>query len=161
MRLYVKGLTLRLGRELVELMAALVERAEPDTVAPGFTHLQSGQPVTLGHYLLSIHEMLSRDLDGCYQVFALADVCPLGSGALAGVPYDIDRERVAHALHFSQVTRNSMDAVADRDYLLALLNLGAGIVLHLSRWAEDLVIWGFARIPRWSSSTMPTPRAAA
>ena len=149
MRLYVKGLTLRLGRELVELMAALVERAEPDTVAPGFTHLQSGQPVTLGHYLLSIHEMLSRDLDGCYQVFALADVCPLGSGALAGVPYDIDRERVAHALHFSQVTRNSMDAVADRDYLLALLNLGAGILLHLSRWAEDLVIWaspGYAMV---------------
>ncbi len=149
MRLYVKGLTLRFGRELVELMAALVERAEPDTVAPGFTHLQSGQPVTLGHYLLSIHEMLSRDLDGCYQVFALADVCPLGSGALAGVPYDIDRERVAHALHFSQVTRNSMDAVADRDYLLALLNLGAGIVLHLSRWAEDLVIWaspGYAMV---------------
>ena len=149
MRLYVKGLTLRLGCELVELMAALVERAEPDTVAPGFTHLQSGQPVTLGHYLLSIHEMLSRDLDGCYQVFALADVCPLGSGALAGVPYDIDRERVAHALHFSQVTRNSMDAVADRDYLLALLNLGAGILLHLSRWAEDLVIWaspGYAMV---------------
>ena len=149
MRLYVKGLTLRLGRELVELMAALVERAEPDTVAPGFTHLQSGQPVTLGHYLLSIHEMLSRDLDGCYQVFALSDVCPLGSGALAGVPYDIDRERVAHALHFSQVTRNSMDAVADRDYLLALLNLGAGILLHLSRWAEDLVIWaspGYAMV---------------
>ena len=149
MRLYVKGLTLRLGRELVELMAALVDRAEPDTVAPGFTHLQSGQPVTLGHYLLSIHEMLSRDLDGCYQVFALADVCPLGSGALAGVPYDIDRERVAHALHFSQVTRNSMDAVADRDYLLALLNLGAGIMLHLSRWAEDLVIWaspGYAMV---------------
>ena len=79
----------------------------------------------------------------------MADVCPLGSGALAGVPYDIDRERVAHALHFSQVTRNSMDAVADRDYLLALLNLGAGILLHLSRWAEDLVIWaspGYAMV---------------
>ena len=121
MRLYVKGLTLRLGRELVELMAALVERAEPDTVAPGFTHLQSGQPVTWVTICCRFTEMLSRDLDGCYQVFALADVCPLGSGALAGVPYDIDRERVAHALHFSQVTRNSMDAVADRDYLLALL----------------------------------------
>ncbi len=149
MRLYVKGLTLRIGRALVDLMDALVDRAEPETVAPGFTHLQSGQPVTLGHYLLAIHEMLSRDLDGCYQVFTLADACPLGSGALAGVPYDIDREQVAHALHFSQITRNSMDAVADRDYLLALLNLGVGILLHLSRWAEDLVIWaapGFAMV---------------
>ena len=149
MRLYVKGLTLRIGRALVDLMAALVDRAEPDAVAPGFTHLQSGQPVTLGHYLMAIQEMLSRDLDGCYQVFALADVCPLGSGALAGVPYDIDRERAAHALHFSQVSRNSMDAVADRDYLLALLNLGVGILLHLSRWAEDLVVWaspGYAMV---------------
>ena len=149
MRLYVKGLTLRIGRALADLMAALVDRAEPDTVAPGFTHLQSGQPVTLGHYLLAIHEMLSRDLDGCYQVFALADVCPLGSGALAGVPYDIDREQAAHALHFSQISRNSMDAVADRDYLLGLLNLGVGILLHLSRWAEDLVIWaspGYAMV---------------
>ncbi|MCY3911626.1 MAG: argininosuccinate lyase [Chloroflexi bacterium] len=149
MRLYVKGLTLRIGRALADLMAALVERAEPDTVAPGFTHLQSGQPVTQGHYLLAIHEMLSRDLDGCYQVFALADVCPLGSGALAGVPYDIDREQAAHALHFSQISRNSMDAVADRDYLLGLLNLGVGILLHLSRWAEDLVIWaspGYAMV---------------
>ena len=149
MRLYVKGLTLRIGRALVDLMAALVDRAEPDAVAPGFTHLQSGQPVTLGHYLMAIQEMLSRDLDGCYQVFALADVCPLGSGALAGVPYDIDREQAAHALHFSQVSRNSMDAVADRDYLLALLNLGVGILLHLSRWAEDLVVWaspGYAMV---------------
>ena len=149
MRLYVKGLTLRIGRALADLMAALVDRAEPDTVAPGFTHLQSGQPVTLGHYLLAIHEMLSRDLDACYQVFALADVCPLGSGALGGVPYDIDREHAAHALHFSQITRNSMDAVADRDYLLGLLNLGVGILLHLSRWAEDLVLWaspGYAMV---------------
>ena len=149
MRLYVKGLALRIGRALVDLMAVLVDRAEPDTVAPGFTHLQSGQPVTLGHYLLAIHEMLGRDVDACYQVFALADVCPLGSGALAGVPYDIDREQVAHALHFSQITRNSMDAVADRDYLLALLNLGVGILLHQSRWAEDLVVWaspGFAMV---------------
>ncbi len=149
MRLYVKGLTLRIGRALADLMAALVDRAEPDTVAPGFTHLQSGQPVTLGHYLLAIHETLSRDLDACYQVFALADVCPLGSGALGGVPYDIDREHAAHALHFSQITRNSMDAVADRDYLLGLLNLGVGILLHLSRWAEDLVIWaspGYAMV---------------
>ena len=149
MRLYVKGLALRIGRALADLMAALVDRAEPDTVAPGFTHLQSGQPVTLGHYLLAIHEMLGRDLDGCYQVFALADVCPLGSGALAGVPYDIDREQAAHALHFSQITRNSMDAVADRDYLLGLLNLGVGILLHLSRWAEDLVVWaspGYAMV---------------
>ncbi len=149
MRLYVKGLTLRIGRALTDLMAALVDRAEPDTVAPGFTHLQSGQPVTLGHYLLAIQEMLSRDLDGCYQVFALADICPLGSGALAGVPYDIDREHAAHALHFSRISRNSMDAVADRDYLMALLNLGVGILLHLSRWAEDLVIWaspGYAMV---------------
>ncbi len=140
-RLYCKGLSLRIARELLDLMSALVDRVEPDTVAPGFTHLQSGQPVTLGHYLLAIHEMLSRDLDRCYEAFAAADICPLGSGALAGVPYPIDRERVAHELRFSQITRNSMDAVADRDYLVTLLNHGVGILLHLSRWAEDLVEW--------------------
>ena len=141
MRLYCKGLSLRVGRSLLELMAILVERAEPDTLLPGFTHLQSAQPVTLGHYLLSIQEMLGRDLDRCYEVFALADVCPLGSGALAGVPYAVDRESVAHELRFSQIARNSMDAVADRDYILATLNLGTSILLHLSRWAEDLIVW--------------------
>ena len=141
MRLYCKGLSLRLAGELLDLMSAIVDRVEPETIVPGFTHLQSGQPVTLGHYLLAINEMLTRDLDRCYEAFAVADVCPLGSGALAGVPYPIDREQVARELRFSQITRNSMDAVADRDYVLTTLNLGVSTLLHLSRWAEDLVVW--------------------
>ncbi len=142
-RLYSKGLCLRLGRSILDLVDTLLERAEPEaeTLMPGFTHLQAAQPVTLGHYLMSIVEMLRRDVTGVLSAFASADVCPLGAGALAGVPFPIDRERVANDLKFSEVTRNSIDSVADRDYVMDLLHACQRLMLHLSRWCEDLVIW--------------------
>ena len=142
-RLYCKGLCLRLARALLDLLEVVVERAEQeaDTLSPGFTHLQSAQPVTLGHYLMATYEMLSRDLLAVLGAFSAADACPLGAGAVAGVGFPVDRLRVAMALGFSRITRNSIDSVADRDYLLALLNACVGLLLHLSRWCEDLVIW--------------------
>ena len=142
-RLYCKGLCIRLADALLDLLEVVVHRAdeEAETLLPGFTHLQSAQPVTLGHYLLAIYEMLSRDLLGILAAFSAADACPLGAGAVAGVPFPVDRLRVATSLGFSRITHNSIDSVADRDYLIALLNACAGLMLHLSRWCEDLVIW--------------------
>ena len=123
-RLYCKGFSLRLADALLDLMEVLVTRAaeEAETVAPGFTHLQVAQPITLGHYFLALTEMHERDLSEVIRAFSSADVCPLGSGALSGVPYDIDREGVAEELGFSQISRNSLDAVADRDFVTVILN---------------------------------------
>ena len=142
-RLYCKGFSLRLAEALLGLMEVLVTRAveEAETIAPGFTHLQVAQPITLGHYFLALIEMHERDLSEVLRAFSVADVCPLGSGALAGVPYGIDREGVAEELGFSEISRNSLDAVADRDFVTVILNACAGLAGHLSRWAEDLVIW--------------------
>jgi argininosuccinate lyase len=142
-RLYCKGFSLRLADVILNLMEVLVTRAaeEAETVAPGFTHLQVAQPITRGHYFLALTEMHERDLSELLRAFSVADVCPLGSGALAGVPYGIDREGVAEELGFSQISRNSLDAVADRDFVTVILNACSGLAGHLSRWAEDLVIW--------------------
>ena len=143
LRLYCKGLSIRLALALLDLMDVIVDRAsdETETLMPGFTHLQIAQPITLGHYLLALVEMHERDLAGVLHAHSMADVCPLGSGALAGVPFNVDREGVAEELGFSQITRNSLDAVADRDFVTVILNACAGLAGHLSRWSEDLVIW--------------------
>ncbi|MCY3958878.1 MAG: argininosuccinate lyase [Chloroflexi bacterium] len=142
-RLYCKGFCLRLAIAVLDLLGVLVQRAqeEAETIAPGFTHLQVAQPVTLGHYFLALFEMHRRDVDNILYAHTVADVCPLGAGALAGVSFDIDRESVAEALCFSQVARNSLDAVSDRDFVSAVLQACATLGGHLSRWAEDLVIW--------------------
>ena len=143
LRLYVKALSLRLASATLGVVQVLVDRArrETETIAPGFTHLQSAQPVSLGHYLLGLAEMLGRDVTGFIEAFSKADQSPLGSGALAGVPYPIDRAWVATRLAFGGMTRNSMDAVADRDYVLSIMNACCMLMVHLSRWCEDLVIW--------------------
>ena len=142
-RLYCKGFCLRLLTAVLDLLGVLAQRAEeePETVAPGFTHLQVAQPITLGHYFLALFEMHRRDVDNILYAFTAADVCPLGAGALAGVTFDIDREFVAEELCFSQVARNSLDAVSDRDFVSAVLQACVTLTGHLSRWAEDLVIW--------------------
>lgn len=142
-RLYCKGFCLRLVTAVLDLVAVLVQRADEEatTIAPGFTHLQVAQPVTLGHYFLGLAEMHRRDVDNILFAYTVADVCPLGAGALAGVAFDIDREFVASELRFSQVARNSLDAVSDRDFVSAVLNACVALTGHLSRWAEDLVIW--------------------
>ena len=142
-RLYCKGFCIRLGTAVLDLLGVLAQRAEEEaeTVAPGFTHLQVAQPVTLGHYFLALFEMHRRDVDNILYAYTVSDVCPLGAGALAGVAFDIDREYVAEELCFSQVARNSLDAVSDRDFVSAVLQACATLSGHLSRWAEDLVIW--------------------
>ena len=142
-RLYCKGFCLRLADAALDLLGVLAQRAEEEaeTVAPGFTHLQVAQPVTLGHYFLALFEMHRRDVDNILYAYTVADVCPLGAGALAGVAFDIDRESVAEELRFSQVARNSLDAVSDRDFVSAVLQACVTLAGHLSRWAEDLVIW--------------------
>ena len=133
---------------------------------PGYTHLQRGQPVLLAHHMLAYFEMLERDAARFDAALRSADVLPLGSGALAGVPYDIDREFVARELGFASVGRNSMDAVADRDFVLDFLSAAALCMMHLSRLAEELVIWsssefGFVRLGdayTSGSSIMPQKR---
>jgi argininosuccinate lyase len=115
--------------------------ANKDVILPGYTHLQIAQPVLLAHYFLAYFEMLERDIARFSDCFKRVDVLPLGSGALAGVAYNIDREYVAQELGFSQVSRNSIDAVADRDFVLEYEADAAICMMHLSRLAEEMVLW--------------------
>ncbi|MBI2887896.1 MAG: argininosuccinate lyase [Chloroflexi bacterium] len=126
-----------------ELQAVLVRLAEQHghTIFPGYTHLQRAQPVLLAHHFLAYFEMLQRDQARFREAYARADVMPLGSGALAGVPYPLDRAWVAQQLGFSQVTTNSLDAVSDRDFLLEYQAAASICMLHLSRLAEEIVLW--------------------
>jgi argininosuccinate lyase len=137
-----------------------------EAVLPGYTHLQRGQPVTLGHHMLAYFEMFDRDAARFARARDAADAMPLGSGALAGLPYPLDRESVAAELGLSRLTANSMDAVSDRDFMLDFLHAAAVCQMHLSRLAEELVIWsseefGFVRLPdeyTTGSSIMPQKR---
>ena len=147
---------------------ALLARAEEHaaTVMPGFTHLQSGQPVTLGHHLMAYVAMLGRDRSRCLNARARMNECPLGSAALAGTGFAIDREATAAALGFDRPTANSLDAVSDRDFAVDYLHAAALCSVHLSRLAEEIILWasqpfGFVRLPdAWStgSSIMPQKR---
>ena len=147
------------------LKAAALEKAEThtDSFAPSYTHLQQAQPVRLGHYLMAWFWMLARDSERLLDSRRRADVCPLGSGAIAGSGFPVDRAFIAERLGFSRVSENSIDAVSDRDYLLEFLFACAALMTHLSRMAEDLVIWssaefGFVRLAdaySTGSSMMP------
>ncbi len=150
---------------LAALQRALVTRAgeHADTIMPGFTHLQAAQPVTLGHHLLAYYEMCRRDVARFADGRARAGECPLGSAALAGTGFDIDRDATAKALGFARPSANSLDAVSDRDFALDYLMAASQCALHLSRLAEEIVIWssqpfGFIRLPdalSTGSSIMP------
>ncbi|MEX2598280.1 MAG: argininosuccinate lyase, partial [Dehalococcoidia bacterium] len=137
-----------------------------DAVMPGYTHLQRAQPVLFAHHMLAYFEMLDRDAGRLADCIRRANVLPLGSGALAGVPYPLDRESVRKELGFDSISTNSMDAVADRDYLVEYLAAAATCMMHCSRFAEELVLWtsqefGFVRLGRkWvtGSSIMPQKR---
>jgi argininosuccinate lyase len=147
---------------------ALLGRAEEHaaTVMPGFTHLQSGQPVTLGHHLLAYREMLVRDRSRFADARARMNESPLGSAALAGTGFPLDRESTAAALGFDRATANSLDAVSDRDFAVDYLHAAALTAVHLSRLAEEIILWasqpfGFIKLPdAWStgSSIMPNKR---
>ncbi|MBV9595783.1 MAG: argininosuccinate lyase [Chloroflexi bacterium] len=131
---------------IVELQTTLLAVADRHTrtILPGYTHLQRAQPVNLAHHLLAYLEMLERDATRLRDCYVRADVLPLGAGALAGSPYPLDRAYVARLLGFSEVSRNSLDAVSDRDFLVEHLAALATIAMHLSRCAEELVLWSTA-----------------
>ena len=143
MHLYAKDTcddTLALLRELEELLLELAEKHCED-VMPGYTHLQRAQPVTLGHHLMAYFEMFKRDMIRVRNAKAAADVCPLGSGALAGTTYPLDREFTAREMGFSAVGMNSLDGVSDRDFLLDYLSAASIGMMHLSRFCEEMVLW--------------------
>jgi argininosuccinate lyase len=142
-RLWVKAELGRTEAALVYLIEVLLSRAEEHaaTVMPGFTHLQTAQPVTFGHHLMAYVEMFSRDLSRARDAAGRLDECPLGAAALAGTGFPIDRYMTAKALGFREPTRNSIDSVSDRDFALEFLSLAAICATHLSRMAEEIVIW--------------------
>ena len=168
MRLYTKDLATEVVEAIESLQTTLITIAESnfDVVMPGYTHLQRAQPVLFAHHMLAYFEMFGRDAKRFRQAYDSADVLPLGSGALAGVPYPIDRRSVAEELGFSAISANSMDAVADRDFLLEFHSAAAVCMVHISRLAEELVIWssdefGFVRLSdeyTTGSSIMPQKR---
>ncbi|MBL7644751.1 MAG: argininosuccinate lyase [Candidatus Hydrogenedentes bacterium] len=125
------------------LRSALLDLAEAhlDVILPGFTHLQNAQPVLLAHHLLAYVEMLTRDAERFTQLRKRANVLPLGSAAMAGTPYPIDRNKVAKALGFDSISRNSMDAVSDRDHMIEFCGNAALVMMHLSRFSEELILW--------------------
>ncbi len=168
LRLYAKEAVRDTQQRLQALQQALLRQAEAhrQTILPGYTHLQRAQPVVLAHHLLAYFHMLQRDLQRFRHAYHSADVLPLGSGALAGVPYPIDREFVARELGFSRISENSLDAVSDRDFLLDYHYAAAACAMHLSRMAEEVVLWsseefGFLHLAEeytTGSSIMPQKR---
>jgi argininosuccinate lyase len=164
-RLWVRDAIDQMDAGLAGLQRALVTRAgeHAASIMPGFTHLQTAQPVTLGHHLMAYYEMLRRDRARLADARARMNECPLGSAALAGTGFPIDREATARALGFDRPTANSLDAVSDRDFALDFLWCCSATALHLSRLAEELILWasqpfGFIRLPdslSTGSSIMP------
>jgi argininosuccinate lyase len=167
-RLWVRDAIDQADQALAAFQSALLTRAEEHaaSVMPGFTHLQVAQPVTLGHHLMAYFEMARRDRSRFADARARLNECPLGSAALAGTGFPIDRETTAQALGFDRPTRNSLDSVSDRDFALDYLAAAAQCALHLSRLAEEFVLWasqpfGFVTLSdQWStgSSIMPQKR---
>ena len=143
LRLYTREVIRDTVKGLRGLERALVDLAEKyrETLMPGYTHLQRAQPVMFSHHLLAYFQMFQRDIARFRDCFRRTDVLPLGSGALAGVPYPTDREFLAQELGFSEITANSMDAVSDRDFLLEYQSAASICMMHLSRMAEEIVIW--------------------
>jgi len=142
-RLWVKAEMIRVAAALKDLIRTFLTRAEEHaaTVMPGFTHLQTAQPVTFGHHCMAYVEMFSRDLSRVEDAVRRLDESPLGAAALAGTGFPIDRHATARALGFREPTRNSLDSVSDRDFALEFLSIAAICGTHLSRLAEEIVIW--------------------
>ena len=167
-RLWVRDAMDEVMAGLAGLQQALLARAEEhvDAVMPGFTHLQSAQPVTLGHHLMAYYEMVRRDRSRFADARMRLDECPLGAAALAGTGFPIDRHATAAALGFAKPTDNSLDSVSDRDFALDYLMAATQASLHLSRLAEEFIIWasqpfGFVKLPdaySTGSSIMPQKR---
>jgi len=146
LRLFTKDAISETLSKLRQFQQALVSLAEAnhDVVMPGYTHLQPAQPILLAHHLLAYFEMLERDIGRFSECLKRTDVMPLGSGALAGVAYDIDRDFIAAELGFSEISRNSMDAVSDRDFVVEYEAAACLTMMHLSRLAEEIILWSSA-----------------
>ncbi len=143
MKLYTRDEIGELDGLLKEILQVLLSimKENTETFMPGFTHLQKAQPITLAHHMGAYFEMFKRDRSRLYDIYERMNYCPLGSGALAGTTYPLDREYTAELLGFYGPTLNSMDSVADRDYLIELMSAMATMMMHLSRFSEEVIIW--------------------
>ena len=146
-RLYLRDHVLLIGQELDKLLNALLDLAEQEvnSIMPGFTHLQAAQPITFGHHLLAYFEMFKRDRERLQESFKRINTMPLGSAALAGTSYPINRERTAELLGFERISQNSLDAVSDRDFAIEFASNASLIMMHLSRFSEELILWSSAQ----------------
>ncbi len=142
-RLYLKREILSVKDEVLSLMSVLVKKAEANTktIMPAYTHLQRAQPSTLAHYLMAYSNMLRRDVTRLEDCYDRMNECPLGSGALAGTTYPIDRNMTAKALGFAAATQNSLDSVSDRDFAIELMSGLSMLMMHLSRFSEEIIMW--------------------
>lgn len=142
-RLYVREQIELIDAELLRMQNAILDLAEThaDTLMPGFTHLQVAQVITVGHHLLAWFEMLSRDRGRLQDCKKRVNIMPLGSAALAGTPFPLDRDYVAQQLGFDSITNNSLDAVSDRDFVIEFCSFASVLLMHLSRMSEELVLW--------------------
>ncbi len=142
-RLYVKEEIPAIIKQVLDLEQVLVKKAKAnlDTVMPGYTHLQRAQPTTFAHYMMAYANMFKRDVTRLEDCLERLDECPLGAGALATSTYPVDRFQTAHALGFSKPTDNSMDSVSDRDYAIELMADLSILMMHLSRFSEEIVLW--------------------
>ena len=143
MKLYTRDELIAIDGLVYDLLTTLLKIMEEhvDTIMPGFTHLQKAQPITLAHHMGAYFEMFRRDRGRLHDIYERMNFCPLGSGALAGTTYPLDREYVAQLLEFKGATENSMDSVSDRDYVIELLSALSTIMMHLSRFSEEIIIW--------------------
>ena len=143
MKLYVRGEVLAIQEELKELLTTLLHLMEDnlETYMPGFTHLQKAQPTTLAHHMGAYFEMFKRDAQRLQDIYRRMNYCPLGAGAFAGTTYPLDRTYTASLLGFEGPTLNSMDSVSDRDYVIEFLSALSTIMMHLSRFSEEVIIW--------------------
>ncbi|NLK61880.1 MAG: argininosuccinate lyase [Fusobacteria bacterium] len=142
-RMYLKKEVVIIKELLEELLNVIVERAEENinVILPGYTHLQRAQPISFGHHLMAYFEMFKRDIDRLDDCYKRLNVMPLGAGALAGTTFNIDRHFVAKELNFDKVTENSLDTVSDRDFIIELNFVISMIMMHMSRFSEEIVIW--------------------
>ncbi|MBA5723632.1 argininosuccinate lyase [Candidatus Liberibacter sp.] len=143
LRLWVKEKTLKITDDLIKLLGVLLDKAEEhfDTIMPGFTHLQTAQPVTFGHHCMAYVEMFGRDISRFFDSIERMNECPLGAAALSGTNFPIDRHLTAKELGFREPTRNSIDTVSDRDFVLEFLSHSAICAMHMSRLAEEMILW--------------------
>lgn len=165
LRLYTRDQIKNILKHLIDFQASLIQIAEKhsQTILPGYTHLQRAQPILLAHHLLAYFEMAERDKERLKDLLKRVETLPLGSGALAGTTFAIDRFMVAKELKFPRVSANSLDAVSDRDYVIELLSACSLMMVHLSRFAEELILWSsfefnFVKLPEdycTGSSMMP------